>query len=184
MTRTHPAPEGPQAAPPDHDRDRRRHRRRSVRGVRRGDQRDRTGRLPQLPRHRRADHPGDADARRDGHRQPLDRLVRRLLAQGAGRLGGLLGRLALLVLLGDRRRLRGRGRREDPHLLVRRAALVAVAGPDGADDRDEPVLGRAPTASSSTGSPASRSSRSSPSSSSAPSSSSGCGPTRASTSAT
>ena len=41
-------------------------------------------------------------------------------------LGGWAGfsvGLALLVLLGDRRRLRGGRRREDPHLLVRRAAL-------------------------------------------------------------
>ena len=34
-----------------------------------------------------------------------------------GRLGGILGRLALLVLLGDRRRLRGRRRREGPPVL-------------------------------------------------------------------
>ena len=34
---------------------------------------------------------------------------------------------------------------------------LLVARPDGPDDRDQPVLGRAPTASSSTGSPASRS---------------------------
>ena len=33
----------------------------------------------------------------------------------ARRLGGLLGGLALLVLLGHRRRLRGGRRREDPH---------------------------------------------------------------------
>ena len=42
----------------------------------------------------------------------------------------------------------------------RRAALAAVAGPDGADDRDQPVLGRRRSASSSSGSPGSRSSRS------------------------
>ena len=66
--------------------------------------------LPDLRDHRRADHPGDADARRDGHGQPVHRLLRRLRPERAGRLGRLLGRLALLVLLGDRDRLRGRRR--------------------------------------------------------------------------
>ena len=43
-------------------------------------------------------------------------------------LGGWAGfsvGLAVLVLLGDRRRLRGGGRRQDPHVLVRRAAVDA-----------------------------------------------------------
>ena len=43
----------------------------------------------------------------------------------------------------------------------RRAAVAAVAGPDGADDGDQPVLGVARSVSSSSGSPASRSPRSS-----------------------
>ena len=47
----------------------------------------------------------------------------------ARRLGGLLGGLAVLVLLGDRRRLRGGGGREDPHLLDRRAALDPLPRP-------------------------------------------------------
>ena len=47
--------------------------------------------------------------------QPVDGLLRRLRAPRTRRLGGLLGGLALLVLLGDRRRLRGRRRRRDPH---------------------------------------------------------------------
>ena len=77
-----------------------------------------SGGLPQLPHHRRAHHPRDADARRDGDREPVDRLLRRLRAARPRRLGRLLGRLALLVLLGDRRRLRGDGRREDHPVLV------------------------------------------------------------------
>ena len=58
-----------------------------------------------------------------------------------GGWAGILGRLAVLVFLGDRRRLRGRRRRQDPHLLDRRAAVVALADPDGADDGHQPVLG-------------------------------------------
>ena len=85
------------------------------------------GGVPDLRAHRRADHHGDADARRDGRRQPVHRLVRRLRPPGAGRLGRLLGRLAVLVLLGHRRRLRGGRRGQDPHLLDRRAAVAAVA---------------------------------------------------------
>ena len=44
-----------------------------------------------------------------------------------GRLGGILGGLAVLVLLGDRRRFRGGRRREGHHLLVPRPAVAAVA---------------------------------------------------------
>ena len=65
----------------------------------------------------------------------------------------------------DRGRLRGRRRGQDPHLLARRPAVAAVPGPDGPDDRDQPVLGRPPSASSSSGSPGSRSPRSACSSS-------------------
>src|SRR6188768_1537346 len=49
------------------------------------------------------------DARRDGDRQPVDGLVRRLRPSSPRWLGGILGGLAVLVLLGDRRRLRGGG---------------------------------------------------------------------------
>ena len=50
---------------------------------------------------------------------------------GPGRLGRLLGRLALLVLLGDRDRLRGRRRREGDPVLDPDAPLwLIVADPD------------------------------------------------------
>ena len=135
------AAEGPQAAPPHDDRHRRRHRSRPLRGLRRRDHRDRAGRLPHLRGHRRADRPRDADARRDGHGEPVDRVLRRLLPDGARRLGGLLGRVALLVLLGDRGRLRGRRRRRDHHLLDRRPAVAALPRADGPDDGHQPGLG-------------------------------------------
>ena len=45
-----------------------------------------------------------------------------------GQLGRLLGRLAVLVLLGDRRRFRGDRRREDHPVLDRRPAVVVRAG--------------------------------------------------------
>jgi amino acid transporter len=62
--------------------------------------------------------------------------------QGARRLGGLLGRLAVLVLLGDRRRLRGDRRREDHPVLVEGSgALDAGARTHGPDDPDQPDLG-------------------------------------------
>ena len=104
------AQEGPQATPPDDDRDRRRDRRRPLRRIGRGAPDDRARRLPHLRGHRRPHRDGDADAGGDGHREPEHRLVLRLLAGRARPLGGLLGRLALLVLLGRRGRLRGRRR--------------------------------------------------------------------------
>ena len=58
--------------------------------------------------------------------RPVDRIVRRLLPRCAGPVGGLLGRLALLVLLGDRRRLRGDRGREDRAVLDRRPTVVVA----------------------------------------------------------
>ena len=73
-------------------------------------------------------------------------LVMRMLGEMAaanpstGSFADYAGRLAVLVLLGDRGRVRsGRGR-EGSQLLVSRAAVAAVAVLDGADDRDELVL--------------------------------------------
>ena len=63
-------------------------------------------------------------------RPPIPRrIVRRLRPAGAGRLGRLLGRLAVLVFLGDRRRLRGGRRRGHPaEMAARRAVVDHVAG--------------------------------------------------------
>src|SRR6202000_428999 len=97
-------------------------------------------RIPDVCPLRCADCPGDADVGGDGGREPVDRVLRRLRGQGAGRLGRLFGGLAVLVLLGDRRRVRGGGRRQSPQLLVSRAAVGAVAVPCGVDYRDELVL--------------------------------------------
>ena len=91
---------------------------------------------------RRADRHGHAHAWRDGDSQPVDRLVRRLCPPCAGRLGGLLRRLAVLVLLGHRRRLRGGRRAQDPAVLAPGTPLwVLSLGLAAADDRDQPVLG-------------------------------------------
>ena len=116
------AQEGPQATSPDDDRDRRRDRRRPVRRLGRGPADDRARRLPHLRGHRRPHRDGDADAGRDGHREPEHRLVLRLLAGRARPLGGLLGRLAVLVLLGRRGRLRGRRRGQGPAVLAARTS--------------------------------------------------------------
>ncbi len=62
-------------------------------------------------------------------------------ATALGGLGRVFGGLAVLVLLGDRRRIRSRRRRQGPRLLVPRPAVGAVAVPDGVDDGDQPVLG-------------------------------------------
>lgn len=62
-------------------------------------------------------------------------------AKSPGRLGGILGWLAVLVLLGNRRGVRGGCRREGSNLLDRCAAVVGVAVSDDDDDRDELGLG-------------------------------------------
>ena len=61
--------------------------------------------------------------------------------QRAGRLGGLLGRLAVLVLLGDRRRLRGGRRARRSSSTGSTSRCGCLARPDGPDDGDQPVLG-------------------------------------------
>ena len=134
--------EGPQSTAAADDRDRWRDRRRSIRRLRRGDVRYRTRRLPDLRAVWRADHHGHANAGRDGGGQTVDRIVRRLLPRCARPVGRLLRRLALLVLLGDRRRLRGDRRSEDRAVLVRHSIVVVRVDLHGADDRDEPVLGQ------------------------------------------
>ncbi len=58
----------------------------------------------------------------------------------AGRLGGFLGGLAVLVLLGHRRRFRGRCRRESLQLLGQCAVVAGRIDLDADDDRDQPVL--------------------------------------------
>ena len=65
--------------------------------VRRGDRRRRSWHLHHVRRDRRPHHHGHEDAGRDGGREPVNRVVRRLRAQRDGRLGRLLGGLALLV---------------------------------------------------------------------------------------
>jgi amino acid transporter len=91
--------------------------------------------------HRCADHPGDADARRDGHRQPLHRVVRRLLAEELS-AAGRASRSAWLywyfwVIVVGFEAVAG------AKILTSGStpALAAVAQPHGADDRDEPGLG-------------------------------------------
>src|SRR4051812_27964600 len=101
------APEVPQVPSHDDDLARWGHRRRPVRGLERGHPYDGPGLGALVPDGGSADRAGDADARRDGGRQPAGRLVRRVRAALAGRLGGLHHRLAVLVLLGDRARDRG-----------------------------------------------------------------------------
>ena len=76
------------SAASDDDRHRRRHRRRPLRRIRCSDHRDRTRRVPHLPRHRRPHRPGDADARRDGHGEPVDGLVLRLRPEALGGWAG------------------------------------------------------------------------------------------------
>ena len=91
-----------------------------------------------------------------------------------GHWAGFSVGLALLVLLGRRGRLRGRRRGQGRCSSgSRTAALADGLRADAADDLHEPVLGRARTASSSTGSPASRSRPSRSSWCSAPSTSFG-----------
>src|SRR6476469_5494457 len=59
-----------------------------------------------------------------------------------GGVGGFLGRLAVLVLLGDHRRVRGHRGCEDRPVLAARCSVVAgFVDPLERDDRDEPVLG-------------------------------------------
>ena len=58
-----------------------------------------------------------------------------------GGWAGLLGRLALLVLLGDRDRLRGRRRGQGDSVLDRCSAVVDLVDPDDVDDAHQPVLG-------------------------------------------
>ena len=112
--------------------------------------------------------PRDADAGRDGRRRPDLRLLLRLRRPGARPLGGLLDRLALLVLLGRGARGRGDRRCRDPGGLdTGRPAVGLGADRDGGAHRAPTWSRSAPTASSSSGSRGSRSSRSPPSSSSA-----------------
>ena len=61
--------------------------------------------VPHLRAHGCADHHGDADARGDGGCESGDRILCRLRTPVDRRVGRLLGGLALLVLLGDRRGL-------------------------------------------------------------------------------
>ncbi|SKV74398.1 Uncharacterised protein [Mycobacteroides abscessus subsp. abscessus] len=132
----------PAEATSDDDRDRGGHRRRPVRRVRRDHPSCRARRVSHLRDHRRAHRPGDADARRDGRRQPLHRLLRRLQPPRARRLGGILRGLAVLVLLGDRRRIRSGGRGQaHPGLAPTRAALAGRIAFDAGNDGHQPVLG-------------------------------------------
>src|SRR5262249_53504854 len=122
------------------DRDRRRDRRGAFRGFGFRYRGYRPWLLHHLRPLRRIDHHGDADARRDGRRQPVDRIVRRLFAQRVGQLGRLLGGLSVLVLLGERRGLRGDRRREDHPVLGPRPRVAVRAGPVGLDDGAQTVL--------------------------------------------
>ena len=112
-----------QAPACDDDRAGRRDRRRAVRRLGRGDQPDRPGGGALVPARGDPGRVRDADARRDGGRQPEHRLVRRLRAAVTRQLGRLRDRLAVLVVLGDRARDRGGGGRRDHPALVRRADL-------------------------------------------------------------
>src|SRR3954452_18422934 len=134
-------PEVPQVPPHDDDLARRGHRRRPVRGLQRCDPYDGPGLgglLPDGGRPGRADH---ADARRDGGGQPAGRIVRRVRAALARRLGGLHHRLALLVLLVDRAGDRGGRRRGDPPALGRPPAVAHGARADDAAARRQPRVG-------------------------------------------
>ena len=119
------------------------HRRRSVRRLRVRHRRRRS-RHPALVRPgRRAGRPRDADARRDGRRQPDLRFLLRLRGPGARPLGRFLHRLAVLVLLGRGARRRGDRRCQDPHRLgPGRPAVGLGADRDDRPHRHQPRLGR------------------------------------------
>ncbi len=136
-----PTQEGAQSAPADDDRDRRCHRCGTVRRVRCGDRRYRTRRLHHLRDGRGADHHGDEDAGRDGRGESVDRFLRRLLPKGPGTLGRILGRVAVLVFLGHRRRFRGDRGRQDHPVLDGRPAVALGVDLHGVDDGDQLVLG-------------------------------------------
>ena len=94
----------------------------------------------------RAGRPGrrarDADARGDGERGADARFVHGVRAQFARGLGRVHDRLAVLVLLGWRRRVRGGGRGEVAAPAVARGAAVGfLAAVDAVAHRDEPGVG-------------------------------------------
>lgn len=61
--------------------------------------------------------------------------------EALGGVGRIFRGLAVLVFLGDRRRLRGGRRRVGSDVLVRRPAVAAVLGPHAPDDGHQPVFG-------------------------------------------
>ena len=92
--------------------------------------------------HRRPDHPGDADARRDGDGQPVDRVVRRLRparrsAAGPGFSVGWLYWYFWVIVVGFEAVA---GAKVITYWFDAPLWLLSL-GPDGADDGHQPVLG-------------------------------------------
>ena len=100
------------------------------------------GGVPHLRDHRRPDRHGHADARRDGDGQPVHRLVRRLRAHrrsAAGRASPSAGCTGTSGSSSSASRPSPAPRSCSGWLDV--PAVGAGAGPDAADDGDQPVLG-------------------------------------------
>ena len=129
------------AAPRRDDRARRRHRRRPLRRLQRGDPRRRAGRARQLRDRRRHRLSRDAHAGRDGGGATGPRLVQHLHPRGAWAPRGLRLGVALLVLLDHRRRRRDDRRRGPVARLDRAARLADRPRSHRAAHRDEPDVG-------------------------------------------